>query len=1013
MCVCSASSYRMPRSYPYYTCDEQVRDQQAEMEQEAGMRDGGAGGASRPLNRLEPFFLYEEDTEERRAKEREDLAKALKLGLASDDDVEGASNELLTRELLEGGITRDRASRLLDKLSAKAERGGTIRESLEELRRHILEEDEEDDDGEEEVGTKGPLDLSGVFRSSSTKEADGGGPVTASPASSARLERSGRAMPSWVDGEKREAASSSPSSPSSQEAFPAVASGGEMAASDVGPPPGTPFFQSQSDDVDADVVAGPIGGMFGTYEEQKLQRLANRVGASTNEEVEKLRKNMEALREAEEMANAQLSDDDFDIEAASARLGVDVRSLNLEDEDDDQILSVIGNRPVAASPSSDETRKAILEFNEDESDAIIVDATGHLKRMTDGEMSGKDRADIADDIFRAKTAGRRYDNEEAREADETAFREFLQMEEEAEKKLHLMGNETMPSGDVDVDAYADDIMSEMGPRPRIRGRREDFMSQEELFKERKKESVFGEDEDLFPVKGRGQQVASSSGGSAMPEWFRKEQEALGIDVDDLDDDDYEEARREWEREERQRKADEYLKRRGEGISISDVLGREYFGPMDEPEDDYLKSRSTFDSFVARKEMLLGYSELTAEDINNLVDYKDDPLATGYNSQLLRVQRPYSGYGAIFRLEGVLADMVGMHARAWKRVADAYGYHIQSSDEVRQASLYRPEDAVREVFHWTDDVLELRDITATHQEAFREAFDDWVEGGKVVAAPGERFSTSKKNTNAPNAVPSDEEMTSLYYLAWSKLAKNLDRIAPTNEQVYQGIMGGDWEDAVKDIFRWSSDPNEIYDIVVAYDEIMQADYRVLLEKYGIDLDGMDAQQEESQFGLDYPSLSLQDGVKEWLNTLHEVDMPCAITTHLESSQLDVVLDATGLAEYFSPGKRVSLDCNYSSRSELLGAALRVEQRPDKCVLFDNTPNSANEAHEVCMKSVSLADHYARYELLTADFSIGYAGDLDLISFVKLFDERTDLELELDLSSGLQKQQRQAKTAYWDE
>lgn len=266
------------------------------------------------------------------------------------------------------------------------------------------------------------------------------------------------------------------------------------------------------------------------------------------------------------------------------------------------------------------------------------------------------------------------------------------------------------------------------------------------------------------------------------------------------------------------------------------------------------------------------------------------------------------------------------------------------------------------------------------------------------------------------MPSDEEMNSMYYLAWSKLAKDLDKVAPTNDQVYRGIMGADWEVAVKDIFGWSEDSTEVYEIVVAYDEILQNDYKVLLQKYGIDLDKMNAEQDESQFGLNFPDLSSKEGVKEWLDTLREVEMPCAIVSHLDSSQLDAVLNASGLAEYFPPDKRVSSDSNYSSeRSELLGAALRVDQRPDKCVIFDNTPHSANEAHEVCMKSVSLVDHYARYELLTADLSVGYARDLDLISFTKLFDERTDLEpvLELDVSSGLQKQQRKVKTAFWDE
>jgi hypothetical protein len=65
----------------------------------------------------------------------------------------------------------------------------------------------------------------------------------------------------------------------------------------------------------------------------------------------------------------------------------------------------------------------------------------------------------------------------------------------------------------------------------------------------------------------------------------------------------------------------------------------------------------------------------------------------------------------------------------------------------------------------------------------------------------------------------------------------------------------------------------------------------------------------------------------------------------------------------------------------------------------------------MKSVSLVNHYARYELLTADLSVGYVRDLDLRSLVKLFDKREDLEplLELDVRGGLEKQQRKVKTA----
>ena len=157
--------------------------------------------------------------------------------------------------------------------------------------------------------------------------------------------------------------------------------------------------------------------------------------------------------------------------------------------------------------------------------------------------------------------------------------------------------------------------------------------------------------------------------------------------------------------------------------------------MDEPDDDYEseRSRSTFDSFQARKELLLGYTELTVEDINNVVDYKTDPLSTGYNRYLSRIQRPFSEYGAIFRLEGVLVDMIGMQARAWKKVAETFGYSLQSRDDVKQASLYKPDDAVRRVFYWTDDIFDLKDISKAHRAAFQEAFDGWIDSGGYVCS----------------------------------------------------------------------------------------------------------------------------------------------------------------------------------------------------------------------------------------------------------------------------------------
>ena len=108
-----------------------------------------------------------------------------------------------------------------------------------------------------------------------------------------------------------------------------------------------------------------------------------------------------ALKKAEEMADAQLSDDEFDVSAASEQLGIDLSAVDLDDDDDDQIMSILGKRPVtaaASSSSSDPPKRAVLELNEDEQEIqedIIVDASGNLKRMEE-----KKETDVVDDIFR-------------------------------------------------------------------------------------------------------------------------------------------------------------------------------------------------------------------------------------------------------------------------------------------------------------------------------------------------------------------------------------------------------------------------------------------------------------------------------------------------------------------------------------------------------------------------------------------------------------------------------------
>ena len=66
---------------------------------------GMRGDASTPhvTNHLKPFFLYKQDSPEKRKREKEWLANVLGRGLHSNVNAESASDELMTRGLLEGG----------------------------------------------------------------------------------------------------------------------------------------------------------------------------------------------------------------------------------------------------------------------------------------------------------------------------------------------------------------------------------------------------------------------------------------------------------------------------------------------------------------------------------------------------------------------------------------------------------------------------------------------------------------------------------------------------------------------------------------------------------------------------------------------------------------------------------------------------------------------------------------------------------------------------------------------
>eukprot|EP00569_Conticribra_weissflogii_P005627 CAMPEP_0171329032 /NCGR_PEP_ID=MMETSP0878-20121228/979_1 /TAXON_ID=67004 /ORGANISM="Thalassiosira weissflogii, Strain CCMP1336" /LENGTH=1264 /DNA_ID=CAMNT_0011828921 /DNA_START=127 /DNA_END=3921 /DNA_ORIENTATION=- len=583
------------------------------------------------------------------------------------------------------------------------------------------------------------------------------------------------------------------------------------------------------------------------------------------------------------------------------------------------------------------------------------------------------------------------DDEDTRRKQQDAFIEFLKYEEQTKKKMEAMSVDS-PTDLKDADKYVEDVLSGMKPRP-SKPKSNDFMSEEDFDRirdmERREGGFIGDDDDFdddFDSMPEQAKFLSSK----LPDWYVNEQQELGFKIEaeneGLSDEDIDKMI-----EERQKLADEYLKKLAEDDPAGAVLETLTSGDIDDDDAYDRRPDPLFMSFEDRKNELLEYNELTVEDVNTAMYYKVQTTASGLNPSLYGRETPFANYGALFRLEGVLVDMTGLHVKAWERVAEEHGYAIESSDIVRQASIYNAEVAAHRVFAWTNDIFEWENIADSHCLAFREAFNSWLESGGNIGS---------SSSDLPQAGPTREELSSIDGIVMRRIADKLGKSRPSDEDVIRALEGG-WVEGMRDVLGWTSDPKVVDSIVADYGEMWDEEYDALVESYE------DGSRDDAT-----PDVLLQEGVTEWLDLLRTGDVPCVVMSYLDAGQLDEILRRTGLDEFFPPDKRVSRSNGFvETTDELLGAALRAERRTDHCVVFDNTPISATDAHEAQMKSISFVDHYAKYELTSADATFVSPREMNLMR-LRTFFETQDLvvEAEVDALSTLEKKDTLTLTRY---
>ena len=361
------------------------------------------------------------------------------------------------------------------------------------------------------------------------------------------------------------------------------------------------------------------------------------------------------------------------------------------------------------------------------------------------------------------------------------------------------------------------------------------------------------------------------------------------------------------------------------------------------------------------------------------------------------------------------DVAEMQLFAWSTAAEKHGFAVPSLEDIQLASWVSPDEAVQRVYGWTDDYHKVQSIASTYREAMKKISDIYIKKKNIQVAAAAKASVPQET--APRA-PTQDDIMRLQLEAWTQTAQKFGHDAPTIDDIQLAAFAGP-DEAVRRVFKWTDDAEKSNEIIVTYKDITRTLSQELMSRFGQGAGSSQVPTSSSRPEADeeanLPLFQLQDGAVDWIQSLLDVEMPCAVVSHLDQELLDVILEQTGLDRLFPQDKRVSASNFYASQSqEFLGAALRLERRPDYCAVFDTTPSSSAAAHEVDMQSVSRIGSYKNYDLLSADLTFKYFTQLQtqvlrgLFTDTKLDEPQTEIQ---DIKP--ETRTTTTKTRFWEE
>lgn len=126
----------------------------------------------------------------------------------------------------------------------------------------------------------------------------------------------------------------------------------------------------------------------------------------------------------------------------------------------------------------------------------------------------------------------------------------------------------------------------------------------------------------------------------------------------------------------------------------------------------------------------------------------------------------------------------------------------------------------------------------------------------------------------------------------------------------------------------------------------------------------------------------EGLQEWLDVVYTVHIPCAVVSNLDRKCMLETLERMGLQKYFQ-AIVTEEDGMESIAHRFLSAAIKLDRKPSKCVVFEDDPRGVTAAHNCTMMAVAIIGAHPAYELRQADLAVGNFNELSVINLRRLF------------------------------